>query len=213
MSSLFSVSTAPFMIALILMLSIGALEMFAMLVGVSLIEPVDDLLSAHVDFESGDGFLYTVLGWLHLGKVPALVVLILFLMGFSLTGLVLQWGVLSLFGYFLPVIVAVVIAAFAGFYFTRSTGGMVAKYIPKIETSAVSTDSFIGKIAVVTGIDATYGKASEAKLTDEFKLTHYIYVEPDEEGMILKRGEKILLISQINSTTFRAIPNPNPDLL
>jgi hypothetical protein len=73
----------PFGIAFALIIGIGLLEGIGMLISLSPSNLLDDLIP---DFD-GDGGLDRVLGWLHLGKVPALVLLLLFLLGYTVRGL------------------------------------------------------------------------------------------------------------------------------
>eukprot|EP01031_Cornospumella_fuschlensis_P048686 gene48686-59610_t len=66
--------TLPFGVAVALIVAIALLEGLGMLVALSPSNVIDDLLP-HAMPESG---LDRVLGWLHLGRVPALVLLLLF---------------------------------------------------------------------------------------------------------------------------------------
>ena len=110
--------TLPFGIAVALIVAIALLEGFGMLVALSPSNLIDDWLP-DVDSDSG---LDRVLGWLHLGRVPALVLLILFLLGYALFGYGLQKVAFNLLGGFLPAWVAGLLAVPPGLAFMRRPG-------------------------------------------------------------------------------------------
>jgi len=95
MDLLLAPETWPFAVAGLLMLSIAAIEGIALMIGASATGWVDSLLH-----HSPDALLHhspdapdTVdswLGWLHLGRVPLLVLVILFLALFALVGFALD---------------------------------------------------------------------------------------------------------------------------
>ena len=92
--------TLPFGVAVALIVAIAVLEGVGMLVALSPSNVIDDLLPQAVP-ESG---LDRVLGWLHLGRVPALVLLLIFLLGYALFGYALQKVAFTLLGGFLPAV-------------------------------------------------------------------------------------------------------------
>lgn len=221
---------APFAIALMVMLAIAAAEIFGALFGVAPSGVLDNMLpDLEVDAELGGvgspldadapsmpdspspGPLSAVLGWLCVGKVPILVLLIAFLTVFGLTGFAVQGLSGALLGFALPSALAAVPALAAAIPATRASGLVLSRILPKEQTEAVSSQSFVGRIAIITRGDAREGLAAEAKLSDAFGQTHYVLVEPDEPGVVLKSGSAVLLVRQAGSR-FRAIDNPNPML-
>ena len=211
MEELVSPANAPFLVAICLMAAIGVLEGLSLLLGGGLSHHLDAFLAAH-HFDSpnvGEGFL----GWLHVGRAPILVLLIIFLMGFAVGGLVLQWATTGLIGRPLPPLLAGAAAAISALPVVRMVGGLIARYIPKDETTAVSEESFVGRLARLTAESASEGRPGQAKFTDEHGQTHYVLVEPDAPGTSFARGESILLVSRVSGSVFRAIRNPRPDLL
>ena len=98
--------TLPFGVAVALIVAVALLEGLGMLVALSPSNVIDDLLP-HAVPESG---LDRVLGWLHLGRVPALVLLLIFLLGYALFGYALQKVAFNLIGNFLPAWVAWLLA-------------------------------------------------------------------------------------------------------
>ena len=223
-------ATAPFAVALIVMLAIAAAEIGGMLFGAAPSGMIDNLLpelDTEVDLAGagspldadapaapdiqGPGPLSSVLGWLCVGKVPILVLLIAFLTVFGLAGFVVQGAFGGLLGFTLPAVVAVVPALAAAIPATRATGLILSRMMPKEQTEAVSRSSFVGRIAIITRGDAREGLAAEAKLTDAFGMSHYVLVEPDEPDTVLKSGSAVLLVRLVGGR-FRAIENPNPML-
>ena len=137
--------TLPFGVAVALIVAIALLEGLGMLVALSPSNVIDDLLP-HAVPESG---LDRVLGWLHLGRVPALVLLLLFLLGYALFGYALQKVAFTLLGGFLPAWAAGLLALPPGLATVRGLGSLVAHIIPRDETSAVSEQSLVGRGGVV----------------------------------------------------------------
>lgn len=210
----------PFTVSLVVMLAIGVLELLFSLFGPGLshlVEAVLPELDHDVHLHHGDGFqeatpLSKLLGWLRVGEVPLLMLLVVFLTAFGLIGL----GIQSIAQALLPSLLPGPLAALGAFVLAipcvRMGGGCLKVIIPRDETQAVSEDSFIGKIAIITSGQATMGRPAEARLQDQYKQSHYIFVEPDEAGDVFPTGTTVLIIKKENST-FRAIRNPNSALV
>ncbi|KVV60455.1 hypothetical protein WK90_02550 [Burkholderia cepacia] len=219
-SSLMLPGNAPFVVAIALMIVIGALECVSMLLGLSLTEHASHLLVMHFGLDHADGgadadagIVGQFLGWLHVGRVPLLVLLILFLLGFSVLGLALQTSLQAVAGFMLPDVLAVGLAAVGALPFVRHTGKFVAHFLPQSESTAVSEADFIGRTArIVTG-EASLGNPAEARLVDEHGQQHYVRVEPDEAGRTFAKGTTVLLVSRISGSRYHAIENPRPELL
>jgi membrane protein implicated in regulation of membrane protease activity len=152
------------------------------------------------------------LGWLHLGKVPALILLILFLIGFALSGYLIQGMALSFGGHLLPAWMASIPAALAGLSLTSMLGGLLAHIIPRDETSAISEQSLIGRAGVVVRGIARTGFAAEVKVRDVYGRAHYVMVEPDLPEQVFEEGANVLLVKK-SGVSFRCIANPHPELL
>lgn len=206
MSILTAPETWPFAAALATVVGLGIIEGLGMLFATSPSLWVDNLLPDMPDGADG------VLGWLHWGRVPVLVLLILFLAGFSLAGYVIQSTSLSLLGHPLPALLASVPALFAGLSTLRGVGGFAARYAPRDETTAVSEQSMIGRAGVVARGVARKGLAAEAKVRDTHGYVHYVMVEPDLDDVVFEEGADIVLVRKI-SRGFTCIANPHPELL
>lgn len=220
---------APFSVALLVMLGIAALELVMVATGFSVNDLVDDLVVSNVEIDplpdSPTGMETTgtvdadtsaigrFLAWLYVGRVPVLMVLVVFLMVFGLGGLLLQAVLRSLVGFTAPAIVAVPVVLAASLPVVRVATGVLVRIMPRDETNAVDADTFVGRTAVVTGGTARDDLPAQARLTDEFGTTHYVLVEPDESGETLRPGEVVLLVRRVSGTRFGAIHNPNEALV
>lgn len=217
MTLLFADQNAPFLWALSLMLIIACFEGISMLLGAGLSELIDNLLpdvdidAPNIDFEGSPGVLTSVLGWLFIGKIPALIWLVLFLTLFGLGGYAIQGVVESVFGAFLPAVLASVGAITIAVIFIRLCGRVFGRLRFQDETEAVSSVSFIGMLATIVLGEARRGLAAEAKFTDHFGTTHYVRVEPEEDHDCFKAGEQVLLVRQMGSK-FTAIRPENQHL-
>ena len=215
----------PFTIALIIMLIIGFLEGAMTILGAGMSNFVDNLLpesleadlatDLEVDFGiEGDGMdavapsaMSQFLGWLCVGRVPLLILLVAFLTMFGLLGLLMQQILLTLVGFTLPAWIGWLPALVISLPPTRWLGLGLSKIVPSDETSSVSQDSFVGRIAVVTLGVARKGQPAQGRLKDQHGKTHYVMVEPMEEEDELPAGREVLLIER-HGATFAAIKNP-----
>lgn len=215
MPFIFADQNIPFAVALALMLIIAVLEGAATLLGAGISGFLDSLLpemDMDVDMDMPDmnsaSGLTKFLGWLRFGKVPALVILVIFLTAFGLSGFILQGVVRQLVGNLLPSLPASGLAFLIALPFVRLGGGILAKIMPKDETDAVSEESFIGLIAVITLGTAKLGRAAQGKLKDLHGQTHYIMIEPDSAEEAFVQGTEVLLV-QHHGAVFKAIRNTN----
>jgi hypothetical protein len=169
---------APFTAALFLMLLLVAAEVIGAVVGVLPSAALDSALPdfAEPEFGAGgaldadapglgDSAVSRVLGWLSVGKVPVLVLLIAFLASFGLAGLLLQNAAESLAGARLHAALAAIPAFAGGLVLTRWTGRGVAALLPKDQSQASSAESFVGRVATVTAGLARKNLPAGAELT------------------------------------------------
>ena len=207
----------PFSVALALMLALALLEGVGMLIGAGIFSFIDTLLpDVDIDTDMPDvqspGVVTQFLGWLYIGKVPFLVVFVVLLTSFGIAGLVIQSAALSLVGTLMPALLAAPLALLPALPVTRLTMGGIARIMPQDETEAVSSDSFIGRVAIITTGTARKGYAAQARLNDEHGQTHYVMVEPGAAEEQLPQGSEVLLIKK-TGTRFIVIANPNPVLV
>lgn len=207
-----SLFTAPetlaFGIGFALIVGIALLEGAGLLVSMSPSNLIDDWLP---DLH-GDGALDRVLGWLHVGRVPALVLLLLFLTGYVLFGYSLQMVAKGLFGGYLPGWMAGLLAVPSGLATVRGLGALIAHIIPRDETSAVSEQTLLGRVGVVTGGLARRGMAAQARVKDALGRSHYLMVEPDLDDEVFEEGAQVLIVRKVGAF-YRCIANPHPGLM
>lgn len=199
----FAQETWPFGAALLLMLALFIIEGAGLIFSASPSGWLDGLVP-----DSADGSL----GWLHLGKVPFLVLLGIFLAGFALSGYAIQSFCQALLGNLLPAWLVSLPATLAGLSLVSGLGGLIARIMPSDETSAVSEQSLIGRAGIVTQGIARHGMAAQAKVRDVHGRVHYVMVEPDLEGDTFEEGSTVLLVRKIGAK-FHGIKNPHPELL
>lgn len=197
----------PFGSALLVLLALAVLEGIGLLLAMSPSHLLEGLLpEAHGEMPD------SALGWLHVGKVPLLVLLILFLTGFALSGFLLQALVSTLLGGLWPAWLASIPALFAGLATVRGFGTLLARIIPQDETSSISEQSLIGRPAVIMAGTARRDHAAQAKVRDAQGRLHYVMAEPDAEGETLAEGDSVLLVKKVGAR-FYVIRNPHPELL
>lgn len=211
----------PFSFALVLMLLIALLEILGMVIGVGFSQMLDGLLpdvdldvDVDADLDGGGSqipVLSSVLGWLRLGQVPVLILLVVFLTCFGLLGFAVQKTAEAIFGDMLPAWIASAVSLVVSLPCFRVTSGIIARIAPKDETSAVSDATFIGRIATITLGTAAKDSPAEAKLQDKFNQTHYIMVAPDLDEETFRQGEQVLIVRKAGSV-FRVIACSNPAL-
>ncbi|AQQ66290.1 hypothetical protein Mag101_00460 [Microbulbifer agarilyticus] len=202
--------------ALVLMLMIAVLEGAMLLIGVGISDMLDNLLpDMDVDLDAPDteagGVLTKVLGWLRFGEVPALILLVAFLVSFGVTGLLIQMFSESLLGLLIPGWLLTIPVFLLALPQVRFVGNLLRRFAVGDETEAVGRKSFIGRVAVITIGEAASGSPAEARFSDEFGTTHYVMVEPDN-GETFSQGEQVLLVEE-RGANFRVIRPTNEHLL
>jgi len=214
---------APFSIALSVMLGIAALEAVATLMGMGLSGPLDALLpdvgvdaevdALHTPPEAvlGRSFAGEALAWLQIGRVPILVLLIVFLTAFALLGLAGQSLVHALTGGYLPGALAAIPALGLALPVVHRIGAWLARVLPGEETSVVSQESFVGRVATIVIGAARPGLPAQARLRDEHGRTHYVMVEPDLDA-VFETGRAVLLV-RVDGARFRCIDVPSDVLV
>lgn len=208
MSLFTAAETMPFGVGLALIVGIALLEGLGMLLAVS----PSDMLDNWIPDVHGDTGIDRVLGWLHLGRVPSLVLLLLLLAGFTLFGYTLQLVAHGLFGSYLPAWLATLLAVPAGLVTVRGLGTLIAHIIPRDETRAVSEQSLVGRVAVIATGTARRGLAAQARVRDAHGHTHYLMVEPDLDNETFGEGTQVLIVRKAGAF-YRCIANPHPNLI
>lgn len=216
--------SAPFTAALLFMFGLALVEVVALLTGLSVHEAIDDFVTSSAGLSTpatADGassveassLVGRALAWFYFGRVPALVILIVFLTTFGLAGLVLQGFVRDTFGAALPALLAVPLVGAASLPAVRWISGGLARVLPRDETSAVDPWTFIGATAEVVGPGrATVGTPAQAKLVDPFGTEHYLLVEPLEADAVFEPGDVVRLAYETQGGRYTALAATDDDL-
>jgi membrane protein implicated in regulation of membrane protease activity len=166
----------PFSVALLIMLMIGAVE--ALGLGASAVH-----LDAHADIDGGD-----LLGWLGVGRVPLLMLLVVFLAFFGLAGLAIQQ-----FAGPLPLLIAVPAAVAAALPLAGIGARALARIMPGDETTAIGLDELVGRRGTITIGTARRGSPAQARVSDVHGQVHYVMVEPYDDDHSIVEGETVRL--------------------
>lgn len=210
-----------FSVALAVMLGIAALEIVSTLIGFSLSSLLEDALpdvtTPDVDLDAdldvgadgadgADGLsgFGKVLDWFYVGRVPALILLVIALTVFGLAGYALQGIIQSASGGLMNGYVASVVAFLVALPAVRGLAGLFARFVPKETTDAINIDSLVGQVATVTLGVARVGTPAEAKLKDKKGQTHYVRVQPAEADAQFNKGTKVLLVKR-TGTVFEVV--------
>lgn len=212
----FADENTVFAISIGLMLLIAIFEGALAVIGFGFSHLLDALfpsfdIDADVDMAQQGG-LSQFLGWLNFGRVPVLVLLIAFLTSFGLAGYFMQGVVSHLFARLLPGWLVAIPAFLVCLPAVRFSTSVLGRLVTRDETQAISTAQFIGNIATLTVGEARSGFPAEARFQDEFGTTHYIMVEPDDEQVVFRQGDQVLITEQ-RGNVFRVITLNNSNLL
>jgi hypothetical protein len=167
----------PFSVALLLMLMIAAVEAVGLGAGAA------DLGA------DADGDVGGLLGWLGVGEVPLLILLVVLLAWFAMIGVAVQQFV----GPF-PLWIASGAALAGALPLTGISARKLARILPGDETTAISLHSLIGRRATVSIGVARTGSPARAQVRDIHGQTHHVMIEPNAEGQAISAGETVLLV-------------------
>jgi len=202
---LFAEANTYFSIAIGIVVVIAFLEIIGQLIGFS----VGQLLDSSFDFDAdvgtdtgvdaAQGSLAGLASWLCLKRLPFLVWLIMFLTLFAISGYLSNYFSLSLIDDFLPVVISIPFALASTLFLSHYLGEQLAKVVPKEESSAISQDSFSGRLAQITIGTARKGVPAEAVFKDEFEQKHYVMVEPMDDEEFSQGANVVLVTKQENN--------------
>jgi membrane protein implicated in regulation of membrane protease activity len=170
----------PFAVALLLMLMIGAVEALGLGVGAAGVD-------ADVDADTD------LLGWLGLGRIPLLMLIVVLLALFGLVGIAGQQVAAALFGAPLSPWIAGPAAFLASLPLAGVAARGLEKVLPRDETTAVSLEELVGRRATIVVGTARQGSPARASVRDRHGLTHYVMAEPTD-GQGVGEGGTLLLV-------------------
>jgi hypothetical protein len=197
-------ANGPYFFALSFLVILFVFEILGLLIGMSLSHAFDGLTDFDVDTDVG-GHL-TLLG---LGKVPLIIWLTFFFGLFSIIGYAANAISSSIVG-FMPIWLSIVPVAILSFMLNGVLCKVFAKAFPRIETTAVSTDTFSGRVAKVTIGHASYTKFAMGVVIDEHQTSHNIRLQSMDDGVVLNQNNQVILVEQKKgSAIWLAIPYEN----
>lgn len=188
----------PFAVALLLMLLIGAIEAIGL--GGSAVE-----LDLGVEADGVGHWL----GWLGIGRVPVLVVLVVFLALFGLAGVTLQLVLTEIFGAPMGPLPASLAATLAALPFTGVAARALGRILPRDETTAIPLEALAGRIGTITLGEARRHSPARARVEDRHGQAHYVMIEPDNDDQVLREGQQVLLVHR-RAELFYGIAYDNP---
>lgn len=186
-----------FTVCLIVCLGVLLIEIIALIVGFSS-HWLDSTISDLVDFDVPDSNFANITGWLHLGRIPFLIWLSIFFLGWGTTGLVLQSLLDQFFGVNFISIVAVPIALFINFFVVHFVCRLINPLIPKDETQAINLNQLIGLTGKVTIGTCAKGSPAEILVKDGFGTMHYLMVEPEHDDDVFIKNQEVILYDRKN---------------
>jgi hypothetical protein len=206
---LFLPEWAPFTIALLVMLAIGLVELASLLIGFSPSSAIESALpEIELDAPDGSGAelgpFSLILGWFSVGRLPFLVILVIFLTTFGLAGYIVQWWVYWVMGGPLSAWLAAIPAFLAAIFTTRHLGRWLGRIFPRDHSEAASQRELIGSYATIIRGEAKPGQPAEAKAQDLRGRSHYVLLEPSDADTTYKAGDRVFIVGQ-EKNVYRAV--------
>lgn len=141
MSWLLAPQLQPFTIAAAVMLALVVIQAVTALGGAALADVADGV--------SADDMADVPLGWLNVGRVPLLILVMLMLGLFASGGMLLQAVAEPLVGLLPALPASLAVGAFA-LLSTRAASRLIARILPREETYALSDEDLVGRVGTVT---------------------------------------------------------------
>lgn len=197
----------PFSVVLLLFFAISLLEIVMVFTGAGSDLGLD--LSADIDLPDVSTH-WSVLDWLGLGRVPYLISIAGFLLFVGVTGIFVQTVLLQITGFalFWPLVMGGCV--FLALPVVRMLNYGLGRVWPKdVESSAVSTESFVGHEAevVLGAIDAN--EPGQIKFRDSAGTTHHAMAYSDRDGDRYQAGDLLLVVGR-RGAFYTVIAHPNP---
>lgn len=197
----------PFSLVLIVFLAISLLEIIMVFTGAGSDLGLD--LSADIEMPdvSAD---WRVFDWLGLGRVPYLISLASFLLCVGIIGVFVQTLQLELVGVALPWPFVMFGAALAALPPVRLLNHGLGRVWPKdVESSAVTTDTFIGHEAEIVLGNVSGDDAGQIKFRDAGGNIHHAMAYSDRAEERYGQGDIVLIVGR-RGAFFTVIRHPNP---
>lgn len=207
---LLSTPFVPFTFALGLLFGLLLLEVVGLLLGLSIFGHTGDVdipadhgldLEAQPNVEALLSHQASPLPETETRGAPLMVTCAAALLGFGVTGILVQSLASAVAGP-MPLWAAVILASVLGLGFARAFGGVFARLIPSIQTTATSAQFLGGIQGVVTQGTARRGAAAEVRLRDRHGNLHHFRCEPLNDADVIPQGTPVITIRRRNGDGF-----------
>ncbi|MGZ9723647.1 OB-fold-containig protein [Rhizobium miluonense] len=193
---------APFAIAAMILIGLTVIEILSMLLGFSLSEFI-----GKPHFDGHAGVLAGLLSWINIGGVPLLILIMLLLGMFAITGFAVQTVADSISAP-LPAIVAVLPATVLTIPLVRGSTRTIARLIPRDESYAVDSANFVGRTGTVTIGPLDQGLPGRVSVKDAYGNWHQLRASAAKGENPLPIGAKVLLVDR-KADIFVAVSAPS----
>ena len=131
--------------------------------------------------------------WLNGGRVPLMILLIIFLTGFAVVGYMAQWFIKGLA--LMPWQMAMIPAFIGAIPVTRYASMGFSKILPKDETYAVNEETMIGLVGEVTLGPVSRRNPGKARFVGPHGNTHFLRVRSARNREKFPVGSQVLVTS------------------
>lgn len=165
-----------FGVALMVMLLLGVLELISLLLGGIndwinglLPDSLTETTHAEVGLDATDaGIFIRFLSWLYIGKIPLLMLIVVFLAVFGLLGYGVQTMAALLFGSYLHGALAAVITWLLALPLVRLVAAGLYRILPRDETTAIQQENLVGRVGIIVLGDAKIGSPAQVRVKDAY---------------------------------------------
>jgi len=192
-----------YFLSLMVVFLMGAIEGVLMILGFGMSSIIDEFfpdVDVEMDVPDTGSAISEGLTWLNKGRVPVVILFIIYLSTFGTIGAQIHCLYPSTY-----LMVSLPVVFILSILITRVLSGWLGKIMPKDETVAVKTETFIGNIATITLGTATIKDFVEAKTEDIYGKTHYIMIRAEEENDRFKQSEEVVIFKKLENDFFTAI--------
>ena len=205
MSALAASGFYPFTVAALILVGLVVFEIVSVVAGLSF----STLLGhgfAHSDGHVDHGPLDAWMSWLNRGGVPLLILIMIALAAFAISGFLIQ-GIAQAVVAPLPTLVASMGALALALPVTRTLSRWTARILPTDETSAISQSELIGLVGTVALGPLDQGKPGRVRVRDRHGNIHVLRANA-AAGHVIPQGASVLLVDGARGL-FQAIPAPS----
>jgi membrane protein implicated in regulation of membrane protease activity len=197
----------PFSVVFLVFLAISLLEIIMVFTGAGSEFGLD--LSADIEIPDTSSHS-TILDWLGLGRVPFLISLAGFLLFVSVAGIFVQTLALQTVGFAMPWPITLTGCVILGVPAVRLLNHGLGRVWPRdVESSAASTETFIGHEAEVVLGPVASEEPGQIKFRDAGGTTHHAMAYSDRSDEQYRAGELVLVVGR-RGAFYTVIIHPNP---